>query len=62
MPKISLNTNYSLETAYNALRVRKSLANNNSLDVRSDGLYAKQEAASGSGGYPDHKNPLPADW
>lgn len=53
MPKISLNTNYSLETAYNALRVRRSLANLNSLETHSDGLYAKQQAATGSGGYPD---------
>lgn len=53
MPKISLNHNESLEISGEGLRVRRSLKPGTSLEQKEDGLYAKQEPASGSGGYPD---------
>ena len=53
MPKISLSHNESLEISGEGLRVRRSLKAGTSLEQREDGLYAKQEPASGSGGYPD---------
>lgn len=53
--KIALNHNLSLEiTAVpNKLRVRRSLKQPTSLEVKPDGLYAEQQSGSGTGGFPD---------
>lgn len=54
MARILLNHNDSLTTSGDSLSVRRSTEAPSSLEIHQDGLYARQQSGSGSGGYPDN--------
>ena len=53
MARILLNHNDSLTTSGDSLSVRRSTEAPSSLEIHQDGLYARQQSGSGSGGYAD---------